>query len=296
MKIVSNKVSDIIHFFRSELDGLYDKGEIETFITYCFETYTEMKRATIFLNSTRTVSESELLKFNFAVKDLKRHKPIQYILGVADFYGMKLNVNPHVLIPRPETEELVQLVIIDNGKWKMKNGATPLTILDIGTGSGCIAIALKKNIPQAVVHAIDLSDDALKTARQNALENNTEIVFSQQDILAENVSINNDTLFDVIVSNPPYIKLSEQSTMSSNVLDYEPHTALFVPNEKPLLFYEAIANFAIRFLKPNGKIYFEINQQSGNEVVQLLKEKKFSEVELIKDLNNNNRIVTAQLN
>lgn len=289
MKIASNKVSDIIHFFRTELNGMYDSGEIETFITYCFKAYTGRERATFFLNDTQTVNESELLKFNFAVKDLKQYKPIQYILGTADFYGLKLSVNPNVLIPRPETEELVHLVIKENKKNEN------LTIIDIGTGSGCIAIALKKNIPQATVNAIDISERALQTAKQNAISNATDITFYQKDILEESVLATNTT-YDIIVSNPPYIRLSEQSDMDSNVVDYEPHTALFVPNEKPLLFYDAISNFAMKFLNQGGKVYFEINQQLGNEVVQLLKEKKFSDIQLIKDLNGNNRIVKAQLN
>lgn len=287
MRIASNKIADIVRFFREELQHLYENGEIETFISYCFEAFVGMKRAAISINANKTVSESELLKFNFAVKDLKRHKPIQYILGEADFYGMKFYVNEHVLIPRPETEELVQLISSEFGVGR-------LSILDIGTGSGCIAIALKKQIEDVDVYAIDVSQDALEVAMKNAQKNTAGVKFYKHDILDDIASFPvSDVQFDIIVSNPPYIALSEKEQMDKNVIAYEPHIALFVDDNDPLLFYRAIADFSLRHLKKSGKIYFEINQKLGSETRKLLEDKGYSNVQVLSDLNTNHRIVTA---
>lgn len=299
MRIASNKIVDVVRFFRDELRNIYDEGEIETFITYCFDEYIGMKRAAIALHGNSTISESELLKFNFAVKDLKKHKPIQYILGKADFYGLKFKVNEHVLIPRPETEELVHTMILDqkieDGRWKMKDGIRPVTIIDIGTGSGCIAIALKKNISAAAVFGLDISEEALEVAKQNALYNNVDIQFIKYDILSNAVFPKVDLKFDIIVSNPPYITGSEKEKMDKNVTDYEPHLALFVNDMDPLLFYKSIVRFALQHLNKNGKIYFEINQGLGIETRQILIDVGFKNIELIKDLNSNFRILRGQL-
>jgi release factor glutamine methyltransferase len=302
MRIASNKIADIVRFFREELQHLYENGEIETFISYCFEAFVGMKRAAISINANTTVSESELLKFNFAVKDLKRHKPIQYILGEADFYGMKFYVNEHVLIPRPETEELVQLIESEAGSRKPETGNSELgvqslerlSILDIGTGSGCIAIALKKQIEDVDVYAIDVSQDALEVAMKNAQKNTAGVKFYKHDILDDIASFPvSDVQFDIIVSNPPYIALSEKEQMDKNVTAYEPHIALFVDDNDPLLFYRAIADFSLRHLKKSGKIYFEINQKLGSETRKLLEDKGYSNVQVLSDLNTNHRIVTA---
>lgn len=293
MKIASNKIVDILRFFRSELAGLYETGEIESFIVYCFEEYLGMNRISITLNKESTVSESELLKFSFAIKYLKQQQPIQYIIGKADFYGLKLAVNQHVLIPRPETEELVQLIIKDCSISEEKK----VTILDIGTGSGCIAIALKKYIPFSEMHALDVSKEALEVAKKNAQLNSVSIHFHELNVLAipENNSISS-TKFDIIVSNPPYITLSEKDAMHKNVTDYEPHLALFVEDYEPLLFYTHICELALNALNKGGKLYFEINQQYGEQTKELLEQKGFTNVELIKDLNNNYRIVKGLLN
>jgi release factor glutamine methyltransferase len=293
MRIASNKIADILRFFRSELADLYETGEIDSFIAYCFEEYLGMHRASITLNKESTVSESELLKFSFAVKYLKQQQPIQYIIGKADFYRLKLAVNEHVLIPRPETEELVDIIIKEFSSNKEKK----VTILDIGTGSGCIAIALKKHIPFSEIHALDVSKEALEVAKKNAQLNSTTIHFHELNVLAipENNSISS-TKFDIIVSNPPYITLSEKETMHKNVTDHEPNLALFVKDYEPLLFYTHICKFALNALNKGGKLYFEINQQYGDETKQLLEQKGFTNVELIKDLNNNYRIVKGILN
>jgi release factor glutamine methyltransferase len=290
MRIASTRIADIIRYFRQELKEAYDAGEVEAFISYCFEAYLNFDKKDIFLRLNEHVHESELLKFSFAVKQLKQHKPIQYILGWADFYKLRMMVNELVLIPRPETEELVDFIIRDN------QGKTPLSILDIGTGSGCIPIALKKNLPHARVEALDVSEGALEIARKNAVLNQTEVWFFQQDILNRTTEFFHSSVqYDCIVSNPPYVTVSEKESMQRNVLDYEPHLALFVYDESPLLFYEAIADFANKHLRTGGLLYFEINAAYGPETKQLLEKKGFKNPALITDLNNKNRILRVAM-
>lgn len=312
MHIPSNKIADVVRYFRDELKDTYEKGEIEAFIAYCFEEYLNLNRTDIFLNFNSTISESELLKFNFAIKDLKQYKPLQYIIGKADFYGLKFIVNQHVLIPRPETEELVQL-IIDNEKNGIKDQdartktrdvsdlqahishlTSHISILDIGTGSGCIPIALKKNIASSTIYAVDISAQALDVAKKNADLNNVYVEFFYHDILGDGFPIP-DLKFDIIVSNPPYICRSEKVQMQKNVLDYEPHLALFINDDNPLLFYNAIADFALKYLKKNGKLYFEINRAFGLETKQMLEKKGFKNIILKKDINNNYRILHCNI-
>jgi release factor glutamine methyltransferase len=287
MQIASNKIKDVVRFFREQLQGIYDASEIESFIGLCFEEYLGLKRVDIVMNGERTMSESDLLKFNFAIKDLKKEKPIQQILGKGDFYGLKFYVDEHVLIPRPETEELVDLIIKEN---KDSNSF----ILDIGTGSGCIPISLKKNILNAVVSSMDVSEKALAVAKRNAEENQVKINFILDDILNPSIEIVPKS-FDIIVSNPPYIRISEKAEMSKNVLEYEPHLALFVYDNDPLLFYKKIADVALSVLKPDGKIYFEINENFGAECKQMLENKGFKNVALVKDLSNKNRILRGSI-
>jgi release factor glutamine methyltransferase len=285
MKIASNKIKDILRFFRDELNDTYEKEELESIIAYCLEDFLNIKRAAISSNQETTVSESELLKFNFAIKDLKKHRPLQYVLGLADFYRLKFFVNEQVLIPRPETEELVHLIIHDN---KLSEPS----IIDIGTGSGCIPVALKKNILAATVSAIDVSESALELAKRNAEKNEVDVHFFLKDILSSDENMEQQlSKYDIIVSNPPYICFSEKEQMHKNVLDYEPHLALFVNDNDPLLFYKAICDFALKSLNKNGKIYFEINQSLASETKDLLESKGFKNVELIKDISNNYRIL-----
>lgn len=301
MKIASNKIDDVALFFRNELTDLYEKEELEAIMAYCFEAFLGLKRSDISFKGNETMSESELLKFNFAVKDLKKYKPVQYISGEADFYKLKFKVNEHVLIPRPETEELVDLIIKDVRSSAVQN--SDLRIIDIGTGSGCIAIVLKKNIPHAKVTAMDISIEALEVAKQNAEKNGVEVSFILDSILNPQVNVtlseakeqHPTPVFDIIVSNPPYISISEKDTMHENVLNYEPHLALFVNDPDPLLFYRSIAEFALKSLKPAGKIYFEINQAHGLETKYMLENKGFKNVELIRDLSNNYRILRGNI-
>jgi release factor glutamine methyltransferase len=288
MRIPSNKINDIIRYFKSELSSVYEPSELDVIIQMCFESFLNFTKNDLLLRKDEHISESQLLQFSFAVKDLKTHKPIQYILGEAHFYKLKFKVTESVLIPRPETEELVDRIS------KEYKNQQQLKVLDIGTGSGCIAIALSKNLIDANVSAIDVCKDALSIAKQNALLNNAQVNFIECDILAANFKVLENIKFDVIVSNPPYIALGEKNTMDKNVLAYEPHLALFVNDNDPLLFYKAIVHFAKNHLMVNGRLYFEINQQFGEETKQILLDNKFVNVVLQKDLNNNNRILQGQ--
>jgi release factor glutamine methyltransferase len=222
------------------------------------------------------------------VERMKSKEPIQYILGTADFYSIPFEVNSSVLIPRPETEELVDLIISENSTSIGKN------ILDIGTGSGCIAITLQKNIKTTHVYAVDISAEALNVARRNAVQNQTDVTFIQTDILQlEKAQKDIPYTFDIIVSNPPYIKQEEKKEMEQNVLDFEPHLALFVPDQDPLLFYRHIAEFGKEKLKENGLLYFEINAACGEITCKMLQKKGYNKVQLIKDLSGKDRFIKA---
>jgi release factor glutamine methyltransferase len=287
MQIPSNKVKDVVRFFKEQLKSIYEPSEISILIALCFEKFTHIKRAEIVLKENETISESQLLKFNFAIKDLKKNVPIQYVLGETQFFNLPFLVTPDVLIPRPETEELVSLIINDN---KLKSPA----LLDIGTGSGCIPIAIKKSISSAQVVALDVSEKALEVAKKNAAMNQAELQFVLDDILNPKTDIINQK-FDIVVSNPPYIGLNEKDTIEKNVLDYEPHLALFVNDVNPLLFYDVIADLALKILLPQGRIYFEINEKYGEDCLLLLNQKGFKNVTLLKDLSNKNRILRGNI-
>lgn len=226
-------------------------------------------------------------ELNSLLPQLLTGRPFQYVLGKASFFGMDLYVNEAVLIPRPETEELVDRIV----KSRLSN--TP-RIIDIGTGSGCIALALKKAIPEAEVYAMDVSGEALEVARKNANSLGLEINFIQADILEWEFVVDSDLRFDLVVSNPPYITPGEKLEMESHVLDFEPDLALFVPEESPLLFYQHIADFARNHLFPYSKLYFEINQKYGRDIQDLLLKKGFKEVRIVQDMQGADRIIEAE--
>jgi release factor glutamine methyltransferase len=221
------------------------------------------------------------------INRINNAEPVQYILGHTEFYGRKFIVNKHVLIPRPETEELVDLVIKENRKRK------DLAILDIGTGSGCIAVSLKKEMAQAKITAIDISAEALKVAKLNANDLKADVSFIKADILSESEKLT-DLKFDIIISNPPYVRNSEKELMHQNVLGYEPETALFVSDKDPLLFYRTIIELSVKHLFPGGSCYFEINESYGNEMKDLLKSNHFSDIRILQDLRAKDRIATAR--
>jgi release factor glutamine methyltransferase len=282
------ELKDIFHH---QLDAIYGKEEVASFFFLCTEHYLSVPRIQLTLEPKFALIKSETETFFKVLEDLKNQKPIQYILGETEFYGLAFKVSEAVLIPRPETEELVALVIANSKKEYPKTKS--VTLLDIGTGSGCIAISLAKNLPNAKVYALDVSKEALKVARQNAKDNNVEITFIEADILNEATwNLFFKILeFDAIVSNPPYVRQLEKTEIKPNVLDNEPHLALFVEDENPLVFYKAITNFAMCNLKTKGQVYFEINQYLGNETSQLLRDGDFEFIELLKDLNGNDRLL-----
>jgi release factor glutamine methyltransferase len=277
----NRSIKKVISKIKSELKGIYPDYEIEGFIRLIFEYVLGYSIVQLHLNQETEVSLNNLSRINEIIEDLKKQKPIQYILGETEFYDLRFKVTSSVLIPRQETEELVDLIIKENKKDGVK-------ILDVGSGSGCIAISLAKNIKKSNVTAIDISESALQIVRQNSILNKVEIETLQQDILTVPKF---DRKFDIIASNPPYVTDSEKGLMNKNVLENEPHLALFVPNSEPLKFYEAITKFAKDHLNKDGKLYFEINESYGKETVMLLKESGFSNVMLFKDLNGKDRIV-----
>ncbi len=245
-----------------------------------------LSRLEIALEPEKSVFEDAVEKFDEALTRLKTHEPIQYIIGETEFFGLPFKVNKHTLIPRPETEELVEWIL------KEIPSSEAMELLDIGTGSGCIAISLAKSLQNANVSALDISKEALKIASENAELNKVEVNFFQADIL------NSETLpeqYDIIVSNPPYVRELEKKQMQVNVLKYEPDSALYVKNEDPLVFYRSIALLAKNYLKSDGKLFFEINEYLGDEMIALLKGQGFKNIEIIKDIYGRNRMMKCNL-
>jgi len=271
--------------FIEKLLPLYDVLEAESFFYIILEDFHQMKRIDLALNPTFVFSDSAVAKWNSVLEKLEKEIPIQYILGNAHFYGLEFEVNENTLIPRPETEELVEWIINNNSKIE---GFKDLKILDIGTGSGCIAISLSKNLPHSNVFAIDVSEKALETAKRNALKNETDVTFLLKNILETD---DLEQQFDIIVSNPPYVRNLEKEEIKKNVLDYEPHLALFVEDNDALIFYGKIAELAQKNLTKNGQLYFEINQYLGTEMINLLEAKNFENIELRKDIYENDRMI-----
>ncbi|NOY51193.1 MAG: peptide chain release factor N(5)-glutamine methyltransferase [Chlorobi bacterium] len=280
----NNRLSDLKRSYISELASIYGESESKQQLNMLIDYFFGLSRSEQAVRYDFRLSESEMLRMHEAVKDLKRNKPIQYIIGEAEFLDMRIKVNDNVLIPRPETEELIELIA------KGEIGPN-LNILDIGTGSGCIALALAKNLDNARVSALDISKNALKLADENARINKLEINFVSDDI--HNPAIDWGHEFDVIVSNPPYIRRSEEGLMKANVLEYEPHIALFVEDGDPLLFYKAIVGFAAVNLKPGGRLYFEINEALATDVKIMLEENSYNNVGVHKDINGKDRMVSA---
>jgi len=277
--------------FTVALEGLYPEQEISSFFYILVQHYYQISRLQLAMDTNLTVDKPDLITNALAL--LKKHTPIQYITSRTEFYGLNFEVNKNTLIPRPETEELVDWIVNTH-----KNKTQPIHILDIGTGSGCIAIALAKNLPKAKVYAIDVSEQAIEVAIKNAKNNHANVVFLKQDIL-NNAAVNLDQIininFDVIVSNPPYVRELEKKLMHNNVLNYEPHLALFVENNEPLKFYTAITKFAKVKLKNQGALFFEINEYLGLEMKQLLEEFNFKNIELKQDFFNKDRMLKGEL-
>ena len=289
MKVPSNLVKDIRNYYCNQLCSIYDKDEANAMILILLEHYFKIDRVKMALEPQLRLSESEMLTFHFAVKDLLKNKPIQYIIGETEFCDLKFKVNENVLIPRPETSELVMKIA--NRQQSMVNGQW--STLDIGTGSGCIAISLAKLLPQNKVYALDISEKALEVAKENAVNNNVNVTFIHDDILSLKNKI--DTKFDIIVSNPPYVRELEKAEMRDNVLNWEPHNALFVSDNNPLIFYRTILGFAKTHLKEKGEVWFEINEYLGKEMKELCNEMGFSQVEVFNDFRGKERILLVRI-
>ncbi|MCE3228285.1 MAG: protoporphyrinogen oxidase [Bacteroidetes bacterium] len=287
MRVASNKIKDLIEFYYTELSAIYDRNEIEAIVKIAFEHYLGINRNEIPLRLNDNVNQSDLLMVYDCCKELATGKPLQYVLGEAWFYNSKFYVNKHVLIPRPETEELVSIIVKEN--------PSAISVIDIGTGSGCIPISIKGVLKNAKVSACDISNDALNVAKKNAERNKADVIFFETDILdLEKPMKDIEGSFDVIVSNPPYIKHSEAKTLSKNVIDFEPHTALFVEGNDDIIFYKRIIDLAKYKLNVNGKLYFELNPLTAQLVHDYaMTSDLFSSAELIKDLSGNLRFLKA---
>jgi release factor glutamine methyltransferase len=280
-----------IHSIQEQLRGLYPDLEIKSLAYLTLEFVCQKNRQSLLLGKDKQLSPNERNQVEEIVADLRKFKPIQYITGETEFYGRKFKVDENVLIPRPETEELVDWIV---NLFSHQASQAKLSILDIGTGSGCIAVSLAAQFPSASVYALDISEQALEIAGQNAEKNEVKIQLIRHDIL-EGLPDYLPEKWDVVVSNPPYITPQEKISMSENVLNYEPHQALFVPQDKPLLFYEQIAGLALHRLKSTGNLFFETGSLYGEKTVAMLKEKGYRSVELIKDISGNDRMIRAQL-
>lgn len=269
--------------FIEDLQSIYESDEISTFFTWLAEDLLDLKTHDILLKTEFDLSKSQLSKFEDAKERLKKEEPIQYILGYSEFFGLKLKVNPDVLIPRPETEELVQWILDD-----YKSKELQLSIIDLGTGSGCIPIALAKHLPQAKIKALDVSEKALKLAASNSEENHTQVEFIKADLL----KLNTLPAVDIVVSNPPYVKSAEKSNIKKNVVDHEPHVALFVEDDDALIFYKIIAELALK-LEKQPVVYTEVSQYLAKETRDLFLNLGFKNVELRKDFRGNDRMLKA---
>lgn len=284
MRIATNKVKDLISFFHKELDQLYSKEEIAELAFRVFEHYAGFSREDMIRKQDENLNQSELILIYDAAKALAATKPLQYVLGEAYFYKYNFLVNEAVLIPRPETEELVDIIIKENGNKRS-------SLFDIGTGSACIPVSIKLMLPELAVYACDISDAALNVAKKNAERNKVEIEFFKADALNLSDEL---PLFDIIVSNPPYIKISESDQIHRNVKDNEPHLALFVNGEDAIIFYKRIIDFSKSHLNSGGKLYFELNPLTANEVMEYaIASKNFDRVELAKDMSGNMRFLKA---
>lgn len=281
MKIANNTIEAVKHRFREKLSEIYPAGEIDQIFMICVEHFLQMSKTDYLLQKRELLSESQLLQFVFALDELAKHKPVQHITGTAWFMDMELLVSKDTLVPRQETEELVHWVL---------EGCGDKDVLDIGTGSGCIALALKKKCANFKIDALDISEESLEMAQKNATKERLQVNFSCVDILSESLQ----NKYDIIISNPPYIPERERSHMNENVLKYDPEGALFVPDNDPLLFYRRIGALALKFLKDSGVLYFEIHEDFGAQTKELLQLIGFKVV-LKKDINGKDRMIKATL-
>lgn len=294
MQISSNTLSAVINFYKQQLTHIYTPGELAAVVRWVLE-HQLNKSVDIELYQDERINESDLTPLERMCLELKANRPIQYVLGEAEFFRLKFKVDESVLIPRPETEEMVER-IIDTIRSKYNKA---VTILDMGTGSGCIPVAIKKNVPDATVYALDISNEALETARLNAKNNHVEVNFFKADIL----NASPETLLgqlkgekvDILISNPPYVLRSEKDSLHKRVIEFEPHKALFVEDADPILFYRKIAMLAPQIVKKGGKIFFECHANYTVSVQQMLVDAGFSDVCIYPDLSGLARVSEASV-
>lgn len=277
-------MNPIVYYIKQRLHGYYPDSEIVSIAKLLLTQVFGMSVIELYAGKDNSFSANEQKQLDDILIRLQKYEPVQYIIGVEDFYGLTFEVDPNVLIPRPETEELIGWIV-------QENKSAGLRVLDVGTGSGCIAVSLAKNLEDAEVTAWDISEGALQVAARNCRRNGVDVRLEQKDILQLSSS---DRQFDVIVSNPPYIAMKEKADMEANVLDWEPGLALFVPDEKPLLFYRKISELGLEMLKPGGRLFFEINRAYGKQVVQMMSALGYRNVELKKDISQNDRMIKAE--
>lgn len=283
-KTIELKARELFDAFVDEIKDFYDDGEAKANIFYLLNGSLNLDKIAILINRPLRIETAKLDTLHNDIERLKNFEPVQYIVGHTEFYGLTIKVNPSVLIPRPETEELADLVV-------RENAGSVLKILDIGTGSGCIALAIKSKIASSDVYACDISPEALSLAKENSMLNKLDVNFFLLDILNDNLPGEG---FDIWVSNPPYVRESEKNLMHPKVLKYEPALALFVDQDDPLLYYREILKQGKSRLNENGKVYFEINEAYGNEMLELLKEQGYRKGRIIRDINGKDRIATAK--
>ena len=285
---MNDRITDarlLLNYLKQEVSKYYDDAEASSITYLLLEHFFDIHKQDVIVKKPVDLDKDDMGKVAATLKRIKSMEPVQYIIGTADFYGRKFFVNPAVLIPRPETEELVDLVI-------RENPASGLSVLDIGTGSGCIAISLQLHLKDAVVYGLDLSAPALKVAEENALQNHASVHLMEKDILNDVLDLQ---ALDLIVSNPPYVRKKESKLMSKNVLKYEPQMALFVPDKDPLVFYKKIIHQAQALLRDKGKLYFEINEAYGQELKEYMEENGFLDVDIFEDFQGKERMVRGHL-
>ncbi|MGC1389495.1 MAG: peptide chain release factor N(5)-glutamine methyltransferase [Bacteroidales bacterium] len=287
MGVKIQTIKDIRFHLKKELSGIYKETEIRVLADILIKTVTGATKLHQQYDNGYEITQNEAEKITILMEELKTGKPVQYILGETTFYNCTIKVNRYTLIPRPETEELVDLIIKENRDYKGN-------IIDFGSGSGCISIALVANLPSAKITGIEISDEAIRIAKENAVLNKVRATFIKGDIF--NLDHQAFSKAGIIVSNPPYVRNSEKLLMARNVLDYEPHLALFVSDSNPLIYYRAILELTEKILLPGGRLYFEINEAMGSLLFHLLESFNYSEIEIILDLNKKERIIKGRKN
>ncbi|MGD0753647.1 MAG: peptide chain release factor N(5)-glutamine methyltransferase [Bacteroidales bacterium] len=287
MGVKIQTIKDIRFYLAKELTGIYKEPEMRILADILIKTVTGTTKLHQLYDNGYMITEREAEKIIGIIEELKTGRPIQYILGETSFYNCTIKVNSSTLIPRPETEELVDLIIRENRDYKGN-------IIDFGSGSGCIAVALAANLPSATLTGIEISDDAIRIANENAVLNKVKVSFIKGDILTLAHEVVSKA--GIIVSNPPYVRNSEKPLMAKNVLDFEPHLALFVTDTDPLIYYYAILKLAVKILLPGGRLYFEINEAMGRPLIKLFELFYYSEIKIVSDINNKERIIKGRKN